>query len=471
MRTGSEKVTLAINDRRGTKRAAEDFGKKLMAMPQDLQTIERRTIAKVSWRLLPLVALAYCISYIDRSNISFASLTMNKDLAFSAYIYGWGAGIFFFGYFLFEIPSNLALEKVGARIWIARIMITWGIISGLTAFVTGTTSFLVIRFLLGAAEAGFFPGMILYFTYWFPSEYRGRVISTLFIAQPVANAAASIASGAILEMDGLLGIKGWQWIFVIEAIPAVLLGIVVFKVMTDRPARADWLTTEEKNWLQARIDGENRQVESAGRLTLLRALADPRVLALSAIYLMSVTANYGIVFFMPQIIKGIGLTNMMTGLVSSIPYIIGTIGLIAWGWSSDRNKERRWHLIAASTVGAIGLAFAAWSGASYWALLGMSAATVGIYGSRAAFWPMPSLFLTGTAAAGAIAMINATGNLGGYFGPFIVGWIKDSTGKFEAGLYFLAACSLMCAVITYFAARAAGDPAAVLRANAAAAAE
>jgi MFS transporter, ACS family, tartrate transporter len=469
LRTRPETFTLETNDRRET---SAPHGKKLMATPQDLQTIERQTIAKVSWRLLPLVALAYCISYIDRSNISFAALTMNKDLGFSAYIYGWGAGIFFFGYFLFEIPSNLALEKVGARIWIARIMITWGIISGLTAFVTGTTSFLIIRFLLGAAEAGFFPGMILYFTYWFPSKYRGRVISTLFIAQPVANAAASIASGAILEMDGLLDVKGWQWIFIIEAIPAVLLGLAVLKIMTDRPARANWLSTEEKNWLQARIDGENREVENtAGRLTLWRALADPRVLALSAIYLMSVTANYGIVFFMPQIIKGIGLSNMMTGLVSSIPYIIGTIGLIAWGFSSDRNKERRWHLIAASTVGAIGLAFAAWSGASYWALLGMSGATVGIYGSRAAFWPMPSLFLTGTAAAGAIAMINATGNLGGYFGPFIVGWIKDSTGKFEAGLYFLAGCSLMCAVITYFAARAAGDPAAMLRANAAAAAE
>jgi len=443
-----------------------------MATRHDVQTIERRTIAKVSWRLLPLVALAYCIAYIDRSNISFAALTMNKDLGFSAYIYGWGAGIFFFSYFLFEIPSNLILEKVGARIWIARIMITWGIISGLTAFVTGTTSFLIVRFLLGAAEAGFFPGMILYFTYWFPSEYRGRVISTLFIAQPVANALASIASAAILEMDGMLGLKGWQWIFIIEALPAVLLGFVVLRAMTDRPALADWLAPEEKTWLQTRIDGENRQVErTGGRLSLLRALGDPRVLALSAIYLMSVTANYGIVFFMPQIIKGIGLTNMMTGLVSSIPYIIGTIGLIAWGWSSDRNRERRWHLIAASTVGALGLAFAAWSGASYWALIGMSAATVGIYGSRAAFWPMPSIFLTGTAAAGAIAMINATGNLGGYFGPFIVGWIKDSTGSFEAGLYFLATCSLACAIITFFAARAAGDPAAMMRANEATAAE
>lgn len=438
-----------------------------MATAEATQAIERRTIAKVSWRLLPLVALAYCIAYIDRSNISFAALTMNKDLGFNAYIYGWGAGIFFFGYFLFEIPSNLILEKVGARIWIARIMITWGIISALTALVTGATSFLIIRFLLGAAEAGFFPGMILYFTYWFPAEYRGRVISTLFIAQPVANAVASIASAAILEMDGVLGVKGWQWIFIIEAVPAILLGLVILRAMTDRPAHADWLAPEERDWLQARIDGESREVESAGRMTLMRALGDPRVVALSMIYLMSVTANYGIVFFMPQIIKGIGLSNMMTGLVSSVPYIIGTIGLIAWGWSSDRHRERRWHLIVASTLGALGLAFAAWSGASYWALLGMSAATVGIYGSRVAFWPMPSIFLTGTAAAGAIALINATGNLGGYFGPFIVGWIRDSTKSFEAGLYFLAACSLMAAIITFFASRAAGVPAAVPRASAA----
>jgi MFS transporter, ACS family, tartrate transporter len=448
-----------------------EIGENFMAIAESAQAIERRTIAKVSWRLLPLVALAYCIAYIDRSNISFAALTMNKDLGFSAYIYGWGAGIFFFGYFLFEIPSNLILEKVGARIWIARIMITWGIISALTAFVTGPRSFLIIRFLLGAAEAGFFPGMILYFTYWFPAEYRGRVISTLFIAQPVANALASIVSAAILEMDGILGFRGWQWIFLIEALPAILLGLVVFREMTDKPARADWLAEDEKNWLQARINAESRQVESAGRLTPMRALGDPRVAALSMIYLMSVTANYGIVFFMPQIVKGIGLTNMTTGLVSSVPYIVGTIGLIAWGWSSDRNQERRWHLIVASTLGAIGLAFAAWSGASFWALLGMSAATVGIYGSRAAFWPMPSIFLTGTAAAGAIALINAIGNLGGYFGPFIVGWIKDSTKSFEAGLYFLAACSLMAAIITFFAARAAGDPAAVARAKATAPAE
>jgi ACS family tartrate transporter-like MFS transporter len=442
-----------------------------MAMQQDLQTVERRTIARVSWRLLPLVAVAYCIAYIDRTNIAVAALTMNKDLGLSAYIYGWGAGIFFFSYFLFEIPSNLILERAGARLWIARIMITWGIVSGLTAFVTGPTSFLVVRFLLGAAEAGFFPGMILYFTYWFPSEYRGRVISTLFIAQPVANALASIVSGAILGMDGVLGLKGWQWIFIIEAVPAVLLAFVVLKVMTDRPEVADWLAPEERNWLQARLGEESRRIESAGHLTLLRALCDARVFALSMMYFMSVTANYGIVFFMPQIIKGIGLSNMMTGLVSSLPYIIGTVGLILWGWSSDRNGERRWHLIVASTLAAAGLVFAGWSGSSYWALLGMSAATVGIYGSRASFWPMPSIFLTGTAAAGAIALINATGNLGGYVGPFIVGWIKDSTNSFEIGLYFLAACSLACAVITFFAARAAGEQGSPRRGGAAQPAE
>src|ERR1700761_7883854 len=257
-----------------------------MATAETSQTIEHRTIAKVSWRLLPLVALGYCIAYIDRSNISVAALTMNPDLGFSAYLYGWGAGTFFFGYFLFEVPSNLILEKIGARIWIARIMITWGIISGFTALVSGATSFMIIRFLLGAAEAGFFPGMILYLTYWFPARYRGRVISPLFIAQPVANAVASSGSAAILGMDGLLGFKGWQWIFIIEAIPAILLGLVILRIMTDRPARADWLAEDERAWLQARLDSESREVASAGHMSWMKALADPRVVALSVIYFM-----------------------------------------------------------------------------------------------------------------------------------------------------------------------------------------
>ena len=420
-------------------------------------SVAKSTLAKVSWRILPLAAVAYCVAYIDRTNVSVAALTMNKDLGLTAYIYGWGAGIFFFSYFLFEIPSNLIRERVGARIWIARIMFTWGILSGITAFATGPTSFLIYRFLLGAAEAGFFPGMILYFTYWYPAAYRGRVISTLFIAQPVANAIASIASGLILDnTEGILGLRGWQWVFIIEALPAVVLAYVVWRMLTDRPAVANWLEPGEREWLENTLAEERRKIDVAGRPSLLEALVDPRVLALSAIYLMSVTANYGIVFFMPQIVKGMGLTNTMTGFVSSVPYIIGSAGLIAWGWSSDRNHERHWHLIAASALAASGLVVAGWFGSSYWALLGMSAATIGIYGSRAAFWPMPSIFLTGTAAAGAIALINATGNLGGYFGPFVVGWIKDSTNSFEAGLYFLAACALMGGVITFLAPTATG---------------
>jgi ACS family tartrate transporter-like MFS transporter len=412
--------------------------------------IERQAIGKISWRLLPLVVAAYCIAYIDRSNVSFAALTMNKDLGLTPFTYGLGAGIFFIGYFIFEIPSNVILEKVGARIWIARIMFTWGVISASAALATGPDSFLVIRFLLGAAEAGFFPGMILYFTYWYPARYRGRVISTLFLAQPIANSLASAVSGWLLDMDGFLGLRGWQLVFIIEALPAILLSGVVLKIMTDRPAVADWLSNEEKTWIEDELSRERRAVESGGKLGLWTALKDPRVLILSFIYFTSTTANYGIVFFLPQIVKGLGLTHTETGFVAATPYIIGMAGLLLWGWSSDRAKERRWHLIVAIAVGSAGLAFAGWQGSTYAGLAGITIAVIGLYGSRTAFWPMPSLFLTGTAAAAGIAQINAIGNLGGYLGPFAVGWIKDATQSFEMGLYFLAAFSLLGGAVAYF---------------------
>ena len=424
--------------------------------PRFTPEFQRRTILKVSWRLLPLIVVAYLVAYIDRTNVAFAALTMNKDLGISAYMYGLGAGIFFLGYALFEVPSNIVLEKVGARLWIARIMITWGIISGLMAAATGPISFLVLRFLLGVAEAGFFPGMILYFTYWYPAQYRGRVISTLFIAVPLGNALASVVSGAILGMDGIWGLHGWQWVFIIEALPAVLLAFVVLMLMTDRPAVAKWLNSDEKEWLETELKIERVKIETAGRLSLLRALTDRRVLTLSMIYFTSVIASYGITFFLPQIVKGLGHSNFVTGLLTAIPYVIGVIGLICWGHSSDRRKERRWHLIVASTVAAIGLAGTAFLTGSAWALVTMSIAAVGLYGSRPCFWPMPSLFLTGAAAAGGIALINSIGNLGGYVGPFIVGWIKQSTGSFEMGVYFLAGCAFTSAVITYFATRATG---------------
>ncbi|MEO8629114.1 MAG: MFS transporter [Betaproteobacteria bacterium] len=410
---------------------------------------QRQTILRISWRLLPLVVISYLMAYIDRTNIAFAALTMNKDIGLSSFMFGLGAGIFFIGYALFEVPSNVILERVGARIWIARIMITWGIISGLMALATGPISFLILRFLLGVAEAGFFPGIIFYLTTWFPAKYRGRVISALFLAVPVSNAVASIASGAILEMNGVLGVKGWQWVFILEAIPAVLLSAVVLKALTDRPAVATWLSVEQRQWLEAELQSERVVVERSGTLSLLQALVDKRVLALALIYFTSVTGSYGITFFLPQIVKGFGLSNLITGLVTAVPYTVGAIGLVAWGHSSDRHHERRWHLIAASTVAAIGLLGVGWLHDSYWALAAMSIATVGIYGSRACFWPMPSLFLTGAAAAAGIALINSIGNLGGYVGPFIVGWIKDSTKSFEMALYFLGACTLLSAVITF----------------------
>lgn len=416
--------------------------------------LERRTIRKVSWRLLPLIVVSYLIAYIDRTNVAFAALTMNQDVGLSSFVYGLGAGIFFIGYALFEVPSNIVLERVGARRWIARIMFTWGIVSGMMALVQGPVSFLVLRFLLGVAEAGFFPGIIYYLSCWFPAAYRARVISTLFIAVPVSNAVASLVSGAILEMDGILGLHGWQWVFILEAMPAVLLSVVVLRKMTDRPSDATWLRTEERTWLQGTLRAERAHVEShVGARTVWQALTDRRVLALSVIYLFSVTAGYGITFFLPQIIKQLGHSNLMTGVLTAIPYTVGVVGLLAWGHSSDRNNERRWHLIAALSLSALGLIGLAWVGASYWALVAMSVVAVGAYGSRPSFWPLPSMFLTGAAAATGIALINSLGNLGGYVGPFIVGWLRQSSGGFEIALYFLAACAAMSAAVTFLTTR------------------
>jgi ACS family tartrate transporter-like MFS transporter len=418
------------------------------------RTLEQRTIAKVSWRLLPLIVVIYFVAYMDRTNVSFASLSMNKDLGFSDYIYGWGAGIFFLGYFLFEVPSNVILEKTGARIWIARIMITWGIAAAVMAFVVGPASFLTLRFLLGVAEAGFFPGMILYFTYWFPVKYRARVIAALFLAVPGANAVTAVVSGALLQLDGVLGLRGWQWLFILEAIPAILLAFAVLALMTDRPAKAKWLQPEERDWLEGVLDAErSSKVKAHGEFTLYQALTNSTVLLLSSIYFTIVTATYGITFFLPPILKALGLSDFGTGLATALPYTIGTIGMVLWGWSSDRHKERRMHFTVACLLATIGLIAVGWFSGSYWAIVAMSFAAVGIYGSKPAFWPLPSAFLTGAAAAGGIALVNSIGNLGGFVGPYAVGWIKDATGSFEAGLYFLAACALASAVLAFFGLR------------------
>jgi ACS family tartrate transporter-like MFS transporter len=418
---------------------------------------ERRTMAKISWRLLPLIVAIYFVAYIDRSNVGFAAISMNRDLGFTAYLYGWGAGIFFLGYVIFEVPSNVVMHRVGARRWIARIMVTWGIVSGLMIFVKGPISFLAIRFLLGIAEAGFFPGALMYFTYWFPSVYRARVIAALFAAAPASNAVSAALSGWLLQLDGVWGLAGWKWMFLVESAPAVLLAPVVLFVLTDRPERAQWLSDEERGWLSARMASEARAIEARRHFTLAQALMHPRVLGLSLIYFTIVVPSYGITFFLPLIVKSHGLSNVRTGLVTAVPYTIGLLGMAAWAYSSDSRHERRWHYIVAALLAGVMLAVSGAAGDPVVALTAMSLAAIGIYGSKPAFWPLPAEFLSGTAAAGGIAMVNAIGNLGGFVGPYMVGWIRDRTHSYAMALYFLGAFAALSAVIAFFVVTPASD--------------
>ena len=306
--------------------------------------IETSTIRAISWRLIPFLVLAYFFSYLDRVNLGFAALTMNADLKFTPLIFAWGAGIFFIGYFIFEVPSNLALEKFGASRWIARIMVTWGIISAAMAMVSGELSFYVLRFLLGVAEAGFFPGIILYLTYWYPAEYRARFLAAFAIAVPVSTVIGAPISGLLLGLDGMMGLKGWQWLFIIEGIPSVLLGIVTWFYLTDRPEKADWLTAEQKAWLAAKLQAEIATKQAAKHLTLGEALSSPKVITLSLIYFGFVGALYGMQFWLPQIVKAFGLTNAQTGFVTAIPYLFGTIAMILWARHSDATRERVAHV-------------------------------------------------------------------------------------------------------------------------------
>ncbi|HEX9465069.1 MAG TPA: MFS transporter [Alphaproteobacteria bacterium] len=410
--------------------------------------LERSAMRKVYLRLLPFAILTYFLCYLDRINVGFAALTMNKALGLDPSTYGMAAGAFFWGYFLFEVPSNIILEKVGARIWIARIMVTWGLLSGATAFCTGPYSFLTVRFLLGLAEAGLFPGLVLFFTYWFPDRHRARIVSGFMLALPLAVATGAPMSTALLELDGLLGLAGWQWMFIAEAAPTVLIGIAVFFYVTDRPSQAAWLTDAERTWLIRAIDGESRQIEAHHKISFWRAFFEPKVLLLTLNYFGIVTASLGMLLFLPQMVKQLGLTNMEVGFVSMIPYICGSIAMVIWGWLSDRNAERRWNLATACLLSAAGLTIAGLTIGSWWSIVGMSLAAIGFYGSKGPFWAMPSMILTGTAAAAGIAWINAVGNLGGFFGPSIVGWVKVITGDFAGGFYALAAFSLMSAIIS-----------------------
>jgi len=412
-------------------------------------TLEARTMAKVSRRLIPFVIICYFVAYLDRVNLSFAALEMNKDLQFSATVYGLGAGIFFISYFLLETPSNLILVRMGARRWIARIMFTWGILSGAMAFVNSELTFYIVRFLFGAAEAGFFPGILFYLTLFFPAAYRGRMVSMYMVAIPVSAVIGAPVSTLILQyMDGLLGFAGWQWVFIAEAIPALVLSGVVLWYMTDQPSQATWLEPEERNWLVQRQDLEQREREAVHNLTVMQVLFNPRVLILGVAGFGIAYSIYGIFYFLPQIVKAFGLTNLQTGFVSAIPFAVGSIGMIWYGRRSDRLMERRSHTSIAFMITAIGLVATALTPNPYIRLVALCVASFGAFSVLPVFWAMPTAFLSGAAAAAGVAYINSIANIAGFIGPFVMGWIRDATGSYDGGLLVIAAVCLVSGIAT-----------------------
>ena len=420
--------------------------------------IQTRVLRKITWRIVPFIMLLYFVAFIDRVNIGFASLTMNKDIGLSPTVYGFGAGIFFWGYFLFEVPSNIILHKVGARIWIARVMITWGLVSAAMAFVQGPTSFYVLRFLLGVAEAGFFPGIILYLSYWFPARQRAAVTALFMAAAPLSTVLGSPVSGALLEMDGLLGLKGWQWLFVLEALPAVLLGFVVLAFLTDRPEKAKWLADDERRWLVETMNEETTGKAATASHSIWRGLADPRVLALSLIYFGTSAGLYTLGVWAPQIIKQFGLSTLEVGFLNALPATAAVVAMVLWARHSDRTGERTWHVVWACLVAAAGLGYAGLATGVVAVLVALTLVNIGISSAKPPLWSMPTLFLSGPAAAAGIATINSIGNLGGFVGPAMIGWIKDQTGSFVGGLYFVAGLLVLSAVLTLLLSRAQTAP-------------
>jgi len=411
-------------------------------------TIEESALRKVRWRLIPFLFLLYIVAYLDRVNVGFAAIDMKLDLKFSDTVYGLGAGIFFLSYTLLEVPSNLLGARFGARVWIARIMFTWGVLSSAMIFVNGPATFYVLRFLLGAAEAGFFPGVILYLTQWFPQRERARAVGLFMTATAMAGVIGAPISSALLRLDGAWGLQGWQWLFLIEGLPAILLVPVVLFYMTERPADAKWLSADERAWLMREMEAE--QAESGQAIVTLRAaLGTLRLWIIALPYFCIVIAFYGITFFLPQIVQSMSSLGSATiVLLTAIPYVSATIGLVVVGSRSDRTRERRWHVAVPCLIGATGFVLTVLAPATpAIALTTLSIAAFGIWGTLGPFWAIPTALLRGTAAAGGIALVNSIGNVGGFVGPYLMGWIRDATGGFTAGLLTLAAILVVGAVI------------------------
>lgn len=411
------------------------------------------TYRKVAWRLLPFLFLCYVVAYLDRVNVGFAKLQMLSDLKFSETAYGLGAGIFFIGYFIFEIPSNLILHRTGARRWIARIMVTWGILSAAMMFVTSETAFYTLRFLLGAAEAGFFPGIILYLTYWFPAKQRARIVALFMTAIAMSGVIGGPLSGWIMtSLAGVNGWAGWQWLFLIEGLPSVAMGIAVLFFLDDSIRSAKWLSPAEKDLLEREIAADQK---TQSHMSVGQTLRDPRVLLLAGLYFCFIMGLYGVSFWLPQLIKGLGVKDLASiGLLSAIPYGLAAIAMVWVGRSSDTHQERRLHLVVPALLGAAGLALAGVYGSQ--PVLGMLALTLGTAGVLSVlpvFWTLPTALLGGAGAAAGIALINSVGNLAGFASPYMVGAIKDATGSTTLGMYVLAASMVLGAVLSLVATR------------------
>lgn len=411
-------------------------------------SLESRVIRRLTLRIVPFIMLLYFVAYLDRVNIGFAALTMNADVGLSEAAFGFGAGVFFIGYFLCEVPSNLILHRVGAPIWIARIMLSWGVISAAMAFVQGPVSFYVLRFLLGVAEAGFFPGVILYLSYWFPTRHRAGITAMFMAAVPISIAVGSPISGALLGLDGVLGLHGWQWMFLIEAMPAIVLAGVVLVYLTDHPKNARWLGDEEREWLVEAMDQEQSATEHAhGSASILRALTDPRILVLALVYFGTSGGLYTLGIWAPQLIAQFGSTPLMTGFINAVPPLFAIVAMVYWARHSDRRGERHWHVIIASLVAAGGLVVAAYASSLLMLVAALVLVNMGVSSAKPPLWSMPTQFLTGAASAAGIAAINSIGNLGGFVAPTIIGWVKASTGSYEYGLLAVSASLMVSAIL------------------------
>jgi len=408
---------------------------------------ERRVFAKIGWRLMPVLILSYIFNYLDRNNVGFAGLTMNQAIGLTATQFGFGAGVFFVGYCLLEIPSNIALYRVGARRWLSRIMISWGFVSAATGMAVGPNSFYALRLLLGAAEAGFFPGVAFYLGTWFPAQYRTRMIAWFMVAIPVSSVIGGPISGWLLNMNGVAGVAGWQWMFLIEGLPVVLIGLSLLWLLADRPEDVPWLTDEERRIVRERLAAEQRPRE-VRRLAV--AIRDVRVLILALVQFGFLVGSYGIGIFLPLILREGKLTDLQVGFVSSACYVVAVIGMILWAGHVDRGGSKVVNLALACAVSACGFLGAILFSSSFWiSVVWMAVAVTGVNGARAIFWTIPPRFLTGMAAAGGLAFINSIGTTGGFVGPYIMGWLTDETGSFNAGLAAMSGFLLLAAALAW----------------------